>query len=205
MHYVEKGAKPGRSARILSQDPDALTLVFARTKHGAEKLMKGLVADGFNAASIHGNKSQGQRDRAIKAFRDGTITILVATDVAARGIDIPGVAYVINYELPDVADNYVHRIGRTARAGREGEAIAFCAADEVELLEQIEKVMKTEIPVGFGTRPKAEPRPKPGGGRRGGGGNRGGGNRGRGGKPQGAPKAQGSAPKKHRPRRRKAA
>ncbi|QFS83534.1 ATP-dependent RNA helicase RhlE [Roseivivax sp. THAF40] len=205
VHYVEKGAKPGRLREILSQDPDALTLVFARTKHGAEKLMKGLVADGFNAASIHGNKSQGQRDRAIKAFRDGTITILVATDVAARGIDIPGVAYVINYELPDVADNYVHRIGRTARAGREGEAIAFCAADEVELLEQIEKVMKTEIPVGFGTRPKAEPRPKPGGGRRGGGGNRGGGNRGRGGKPQGAPKAQGSAPKKHRPRRRKAA
>jgi ATP-dependent RNA helicase RhlE len=92
--------------------------------------MKGLVADGFNAASIHGNKSQGQRDRAIKAFRDGTITVLVATDVAARGIDIPGVAYVINYDLPEVPDNYVHRIGRTARAGREGEAIAFCAPEE---------------------------------------------------------------------------
>ena len=204
LQFVEKGAKPARLREILSKEPDALTLVFARTKHGAEKLMKGLVADGYNAASIHGNKSQGQRDRAIKAFRDGTITILVATDVAARGIDIPGVAYVINYELPDVPDNYVHRIGRTARAGREGEAIAFCSAEEVELLEQIEKVMKTEIPVAFGTRPAAIPGAKPGG-RRGGGGNRGGGNRGRGGKPQGAGKAPGSPAKKHRPRGRKAA
>jgi ATP-dependent RNA helicase RhlE len=112
--------------------------------------MKGLVADGFNAASIHGNKSQGQRDRAIKAFRDGTITVLVATDVAARGIDIPGVAYVINYDLPEVPDNYVHRIGRTARAGREGEAIAFCAPEEVGLLRQIQKLMKIEIPVASG-------------------------------------------------------
>lgn len=206
VQFVEKGAKPGRLRDILSNDRDALTLVFARTKHGAEKLMKGLVADGFNAASIHGNKSQGQRDRAIKAFRDGTINILVATDVAARGIDIPGVAYVINYELPDVPDNYVHRIGRTARAGREGEAIAFCSAEEVELLEQIEKVMKTEIPVGHGTRPAAIPGAKPGG-RRGGGGNRGGGGgRGRGGNMHGAAKAApGGAPKKHRPRRRKAA
>lgn len=153
--FVEKAGKPGKLREILSRDPDALTLVFARTKHGAERLMKGLVADGFNAASIHGNKSQGQRDRAIKAFRDGTITILVATDVAARGIDIPGVAYVINFDLPNTPDNYVHRIGRTARAGREGEAIAFCAADEVDLLVQIEKVMKTSIPVAEGTRPEA--------------------------------------------------
>jgi ATP-dependent RNA helicase RhlE len=116
--------------------------------------MKGLVADGYNAASIHGNKSQGQRDRAIKAFREGTIKVLVATDVAARGIDIPGVAYVINYDLPDVPDNYVHRIGRTARAGREGEAVAFCAPDEADLLRQIEKLMKIEVPVASGTAPK---------------------------------------------------
>ena len=102
-----------------------------------------------------------------KAFRDGQITTLVATDVAARGIDIPGVAYVINYELPDTPDNYVHRIGRTARAGREGEAIAFCCAEEVDLLVQIEKVMKVEIPVSSGTRPKAVKMEKP---RRGGGG-----------------------------------
>jgi len=150
VHFIPHAAKPEKLREILSRDVKALTLVFARTKHGAEKLMKGLVADGYNAASIHGNKSQGQRDRAIKAFRDGEITTLVATDVAARGIDIPGVAYVINYDLPDVPDNYVHRIGRTARAGREGEAIAFCAPDESDLLNQIQKVMKTEIPIASG-------------------------------------------------------
>ena len=153
VHFVSKSEKPTKLRELLSKDLDALTLVFSRTKHGAEKLMKGLVADGFNAASIHGNKSQGQRDRAIKAFRDGTITVLVATDVAARGIDIPGVAYVVNYDLPDVPENYVHRIGRTARAGREGEAIAFCAPDEADLLRQIEKVMKVSVPVASGKAP----------------------------------------------------
>lgn len=185
IHFMEKPAKPAKLREILSRDPEALTLVFARTKHGAEKLMKGLVADGFNAASIHGNKSQGQRDRAIKAFRDGQIKTLVATDVAARGIDIPGVAYVINFDLPDVPDNYVHRIGRTARAGLEGEAITLCSAEEIDLLKQVEKVMKLEIPVAGGTRPAAVKSDKP---RRGGGGQRrrgpGGGN-GQAGKPQG--------------------
>ena len=117
IHFVSKLEKPAKLREILSADKDALTLVFSRTKHGAEKLMKGLVSDGFNAASIHGNKSQGQRDRAIKAFRAGEINVLVATDVAARGIDIPGVTYVVNYDLPEVPDNYIHRIGRTARAG----------------------------------------------------------------------------------------
>jgi len=152
VHFLDKGAKPARLREILSRDPSALTLVFSRTKHGAEKLMKSLVADGFNAASIHGNKSQGQRDRAIGAFRAGTITTLVATDVAARGIDIPGVAHVINYDLPEVPENYVHRIGRTARAGREGEAIAFCSPEEIDLLQQIEKLLKNELPVASGTR-----------------------------------------------------
>jgi ATP-dependent RNA helicase RhlE len=113
--------------------------------------MKGLVADGYNAASIHGNKSQGQRDRAIGASAPARSQVLVATDVAARGIDIPGVAYVINYDLPDVPENYVHRIGRTARAGREGEAIAFCAPEEADLLHQIQKLMKIEVPVASGT------------------------------------------------------
>lgn len=153
VHFLEKAAKPGKLREILSEEMDALTLVFARTKHGAEKLMKGLVADGFNAASIHGNKSQGQRDRAIKAFREGTVTVLVATDVAARGIDIPGVSYVINYDLPEVPENYVHRIGRTARAGREGVAIALCAPEETNLLRQVQKLMKIEIPVASGTAP----------------------------------------------------
>jgi len=180
IHFVEKADKPAKLREILDRDAEALTLVFARTKHGAEKLMKSLVKDGYNAASIHGNKSQGQRDRAIKGFRDGVITTLVATDVAARGIDIPGVAYVINYDLPEVPDNYVHRIGRTARAGREGEAIAFCAADEVGLLKQIEKVMKLDIPVASGSRPQAVAPAKRG-------------------KPAARP-----APRRHRPRRKAA-
>ena len=110
---------------ILDQHKGIPTLIFSRTKHGAEKLKTGLVADGFKASSVHGNKSQGQRDRAIKTFRSGEMDILVATDVAARGIDIPGVGLVINYELPNVAESYVHRIGRTARAGRSGKAISL--------------------------------------------------------------------------------
>ena len=118
--------------------------------------VKDLVADGFNAASIHGNKTQGQRDRAIKAFSSGEITILVATDVAARGIDIPDVRYVYNYDLPNVAENYVHRIGRTARAGASGRAVAFCAPDETGALRDIEKVLKTRIGVASGER-KAAP------------------------------------------------
>ncbi|NIZ08488.1 DEAD/DEAH box helicase [Pseudooceanicola sp. HF7] len=204
IHFLPKAEKPRKLREILSQDLGALTLVFSRTKHGAEKLMKGLVADGYNAASIHGNKSQGQRDRAIKAFRAGEINVLVATDVAARGIDIPGVAYVINYDLPEVPDNYVHRIGRTARAGREGEAIAFCAPDEGDLFRQIQKLMKIDIPVASGTAPTGGS--SDGASRRGGGG---GGNRRRGGggggqsqgKSFGGGQAQGK-PKARRPRRR---
>lgn len=154
VHFLVKGQKPFKLRQILDEAKGDLTLVFSRTKHGAEKLMKSLVADGYNAASIHGNKSQGQRDRAIKAFRAGEVNVLVATDVAARGIDIPGVAYVINYDLPQVPENYVHRIGRTARAGREGEAIAFCAPDESPMLAQIEKQLKMTVPVASGTRTK---------------------------------------------------
>ena len=200
VHFLERADKPKMLREILSRDSNALTLVFARTKHGAEKLMKGLVADGFNAASIHGNKSQGQRDRAIRAFRAGEITTLVATDVAARGIDIPGVAYVINYDLPEVPDNYVHRIGRTARAGREGEAISLCSTEEAGLLMQIQKVMKIEVPVASGSRPSPETikraQRKPGKPRQGG-------------RPSGAPKAApkpaGSGAKRRRHRRRQAA
>ena len=153
VHFLEKSEKPAKLRGILSGDLDATTLVFARTKHGAEKLSKSLIADGYNAASIHGNKTQGQRDRAIKGFRDGRTTVLVATDVASRGIDIKGVTYVINYDLPEVPDSYVHRIGRTARAGREGEAIAFCSPEEAGLLRQIQRLMKFDIPVASGTFP----------------------------------------------------
>ena len=124
--------------------------MFGRTKHGCEKLMKDLVKAGFDAASIHGNKSQGQRDRAIESFKKGEITVLVATDVAARGLDIPDVKHVYNYELPNVPDNYVHRIGRTARAGKDGAAIAFCAPDEMGELIDIQKVMGIRIPVASG-------------------------------------------------------
>ena len=201
VHFLEKTEKPGKLREILTASDDALTLVFARTKHGAEKLMKGLVRDGYNAASIHGNKSQGQRDRAIKAFREGDITVLVATDVAARGIDIPDVGYVINYDLPEVPDNYVHRIGRTARAGRDGEAIALCAPEDADLLHQIQRLMKIEVPVASGECPT----PVPGGrGPRG----KGSGNarrRGQGSGNAANANGAGAAPKRNRRRRRRKA
>lgn len=194
IHFLDKGEKVSKLKELLLRHPESLSLVFARTKHGAERLMKQLVADGFDAASIHGNKSQGQRDRAIKGFREGSIKILVATDVAARGIDIPDVRVVYNFDLPDVPDNYVHRIGRTARAGRDGEAIAFCSAEEVGQLKDIEKVMKLSIPVASGDRPEPVKADKP---KRGGGG---GGGRGR--RPQGGGGGQGMSQGKPRQQRR---
>jgi ATP-dependent RNA helicase RhlE len=128
-------------------------MVFLKTKHSAEKLSKHLENIGFAAASIHGNKSQSQRERALKAFKDGEMRVLVATDVAARGIDIPGVTHVYNYDLPTVAEAYVHRIGRTARAGKEGIAIAFCAPDEIKMLRDIEKLTKVPLTVASGEPP----------------------------------------------------
>jgi ATP-dependent RNA helicase RhlE len=158
---------------VLNQDRDATTLVFVRTKFGTEKLMKALRSEGYNADSIHGNKSQSQRDRAIKAFRDGKTTILCATDVAARGIDIPEVARVINLNLPEQPDSYVHRIGRTGRAGRSGIAISLCSTTDVPLLRDIENLMKMEIPVASGAEllrnlepPKGAAPKKSGSGRR---------------------------------------
>ena len=150
VHFVATKDKSALLKHLLGERPDDLSLVFARTKHGAEKLMKHLVAEGFDAASIHGNKSQGQRDRALKEFKSGKTSILVATDVAARGIDIPGVSHVYNYNLPEVPEAYVHRIGRTARAGRDGEAVAFCAPDEKPLLRQIQKLLNMELDVAGG-------------------------------------------------------
>ncbi|NND41531.1 MAG: DEAD/DEAH box helicase [Rhodobacteraceae bacterium] len=150
VHFVAKDEKQSLLIDLLGGHREDLTLVFSRTKHGAERLMKNLDRAGFSATSIHGNKSQGQRDRAIAAFKAGSVRVLVATDVAARGIDIPGVGYVYNYDLPNVPENYVHRIGRTARAGREGRAVAFCAADEVAELKAIEKVLGTRVEVAGG-------------------------------------------------------
>ncbi len=187
VHFIAKAEKKSLLIELLDKHRDERALVFGRTKHGCEKLMKDLVKAGFKAASIHGNKSQGQRDRAIEAFKAGEITVLVATDVAARGLDIPDVRHVYNYELPNVPDNYVHRIGRTARAGKDGAAIAFCAPDEMGELKDIQKTMKISIPVASGRPWEAMEIPdKPKGrGGRGGGGGRGRG-QGGGGRPQGA-------------------
>ncbi|MBJ6373214.1 DEAD/DEAH box helicase [Sedimentitalea arenosa] len=173
VHFIAKAEKLGLLTELLDKHRDERALVFGRTKHGSEKLMKTLEKRGFAAASIHGNKSQGQRDRAIAAFKAGDIKVLVATDVAARGLDIPDVKHVYNYDLPNVPDNYVHRIGRTARAGKDGAAIAFCAPDEMGEFKAIQKTMGTRIPVASG-RPwepiEEESKPKRGGGRPGGGG-----------------------------------
>ncbi|MGD9477577.1 DEAD/DEAH box helicase [Shinella sp. G-2] len=177
VHFVPgKDQKTQILRQSLTDNPDGLSLVFSRTKHGAEKLMKHLDHLGFKAASIHGNKSQGQRERALKAFRDGEIRVLVATDVAARGIDIPGVTHVYNYDLPEVPDAYVHRIGRTARNGRDGIAIAFCAPDDVHLLRDIERLMGIKIAVASGEAP-VESTAGPGGKSKKGRNNRGGGQR----------------------------
>jgi ATP-dependent RNA helicase RhlE len=121
--------------------------VFSRTKHGADKVVRQLEAAGITASAIHGNKSQAQRERAIALFKSGDVKVLIATDIAARGIDIPGVSHVVNFDLPDVPEQYVHRIGRTARAGADGIAIAFCAPDERGNLRDIERTTRQRIPV----------------------------------------------------------
>ena len=141
VYYVTPSLKPDVLIEQLDTHRDELALVFTRTKHGADKLTKKLDQAGFSAGAIHGNKSQGQRNRALSDFKEGKLRVLVATDVAARGIDIPDVRHVYNFELPNVADNYVHRIGRTARAGRDGRAVSLCAPDEIGELRDIEKAV----------------------------------------------------------------
>lgn len=152
VHYVAKAAKAELLVELLGAHRGDLSLIFTRTKHGAEKLRKLLESKDIPAGSIHGNKSQNQRDRALEAFKSGQIAVLVATDVAARGIDIPDVGFVYNFDLPNVPENYVHRIGRTARAGKDGAAITLCAPDEMGLLRDIEKLIKKEIGVASGRR-----------------------------------------------------
>jgi len=122
-------------------------IVFSRTKHGADRIVRHLLKEDITSAAIHGNKSQGARDRAIKNFKLNKIQVLVATDIAARGIDISGVGHVINYDLPNEAENYIHRIGRTARAGKAGRALSFCDSSEMEKLQAIEKLLKRKIEV----------------------------------------------------------
>jgi ATP-dependent RNA helicase RhlE len=147
VHYTPQGDKARLLETYLKDHAGEQALVFGRTKHGSEKLMKLLVSWGFKAGSIHGNKSQNQRDRTLTEFRNGELDVLVATDVAARGIDIPGVRHVYNYDLPNVPENYVHRIGRTARAGADGRAVAFCAPAEMGELKDIEKLLSKSLPI----------------------------------------------------------
>ncbi len=145
--YVGRADKPALLARILSDEPIHRALVFARTKHGADKVVRNLAKGGITAAAIHGNKSQGQRQKVLGAFRDGRVRNLIATDIAARGIDVAGISHVINYDLPEVAETYVHRIGRTARAGSSGVAISLCSGEERASLRSIEKLIRVALPV----------------------------------------------------------
>jgi ATP-dependent RNA helicase RhlE len=145
--FVETKDKRGKLIELLRDSALHRVIVFTRTKHGANKVAEILSKNGTASDAIHGNKSQNARQRALEAFRDGRIRVLVATDIAARGIDIDGISHVINYELPNVAESYVHRIGRTARAGETGVAISFCAPDERPYLRDIEKLVKKSIAV----------------------------------------------------------
>ena len=174
---------------IITERKAKSVLVFSRTKHGANKVVKLLEREDINAGAIHGNKTQAARVKALNGFKDGSITVLVATDIAARGIDVSELELVVNYDLPNIPETYVHRIGRTGRAKASGEAISFCSAEERSWLRDIQKLIKTDIPLVkdhpyHDTSPEeAPPKQGGGGGRRqgGGGGNRkpkaGGGNR----------------------------
>ena len=144
--HMENGAKPTAIFKLVQQHPGKRVIVFCRTKRGSDKVAKKLGAEGIGADAIHGNKSQGQRQRALDAFRKGDRPVLIATDIAARGIDIREVEVVVNYDLPNVPEAYVHRIGRTARAGASGFAVAFCSPEERKLLRDIERVIKMKIP-----------------------------------------------------------
>jgi ATP-dependent RNA helicase RhlE len=146
VYYVAKNDKPALLLELL-KDMEGSVLVFSRTKHGCDKVVRILNQKGVKAAAIHGNKSQNARQNALNAFKDGSLKVLIATDIAARGIDISGLEYVINYELPNIAETYVHRIGRTGRADASGASISFCAAEERAYLKDIEKLIKLNIPL----------------------------------------------------------
>ncbi len=173
VHPVDAARKRDLLLHVLSQDSRRQSLVFSRTKHGADKLVTFLNASGLRSAAIHGNKSQNARTRALSDFKSGRVTVLVATDIAARGIDIEQLPIVINYDLPSVAEDYVHRIGRTGRAGLEGLALSLVSHDESGLLHDIRKLLKQDIAINpvAGFEPSAPlrldagaPRPKQGGG-----------------------------------------
>ncbi len=163
--HVDRAAKPSTLADLLRREPIDRALVFTRTKHGADKVVRGLAKAGISAQAIHGNKSQPQRERVLAAFRSGEVRTLIATDIAARGIDVDGISHVFNYDLPDVPESYVHRIGRTARAGAAGVAISFCDREEVSSLRAIERLIRLSIPATGDER--AAPQPAPNGHRHG--------------------------------------
>ncbi len=181
VHPVDASRKRNLLIDVMAQDSRRQTLIFSRTKHGANKLAEVLEGAGFRAAAIHGNKSQGARSKALSDFKSGRITALVATDIAARGLDIPQLPVVINFDLPMVAEDYVHRIGRTGRAGETGQAISLVSHDESGLLRDIQRLIKQDVlienfpgyePSGALRLDAGAPRPVMGnrGGQRGGGG-----------------------------------
>lgn len=147
IYFVDKPDKKKLLPYILKGKGVKSAIVFTRTKHGADKVVKDLSREGIRAEAIHGNKSQNARQRALTAFKNGDIRVLIATDIAARGIDIDALSHVVNYDLPDVPETYVHRIGRTARAGANGTAISFCDAEEMSELKAIQKLIGLQIPV----------------------------------------------------------
>ena len=143
---TERASKPALLVEVRKTEKTDRVLVFTRTKHGADKVVRGLQRAGHAAEAIHGNKSQNQRERVLAAFRDGKLRTLIATDIAARGIDVDGVSHVVNYDLPNIPESYVHRIGRTARAGAEGVAISFCDHEDRAHLRDIDRLISTTIP-----------------------------------------------------------
>jgi len=147
MIRVDRGAKPSVLIDVLKSETVDRALIFTRTKHGADKVARNLARAGIAAEAIHGNKSQNQRERVLAAFRKGEVRTLVATDIAARGIDVDGISHVVNFDVPNVPETYVHRIGRTARAGAEGVAISLCDGEEMAFVRDIEKLIRMSIPV----------------------------------------------------------
>ena len=147
IYFVDKGNKSALLIDVLSDQKIKSALVFTRTKHGADKVVKDLLRHNIKAEAIHGNKAQNARQRALANFKDQTTRVLVATDIAARGIDVDEMEFVINYELPNISETYVHRIGRTGRAGASGTAFSFCDAEEKAFLKDIEKLIRKKIPV----------------------------------------------------------
>jgi len=146
VYYVAKNDKPAMLLELV-KSMEGSVLVFGRTKHGCDKVVRILDKKGVKAAAIHGNKSQNARQKALKEFKEGSLNVLVATDIAARGIDISGLEYVVNYELPNIAETYVHRIGRTGRAEASGASVSLCSADERGYLKDIEKLISASIPL----------------------------------------------------------